>query len=747
MNTQQKTITKLVALALLTLPLMAWGQDADTSGQKSDKKGATEKAPVETEITVGIYALDDPSYRYGKYSGLTEDGAKALVDFHIERRPEWDSGDTQRVSLQGWRLGLDSRRVEFKWEDQGKQTLKANYREIPNYRIGDGFTPYRGAGGDALSLPTGWEVTPGSNDTSGFATLHESLVDLQIDTKRRRLDLSYERKLGPVWSLAVDYRHEKKEGVRTVAGLFGNWPDNPRAAILPAPVDYNTDNIEAMLNYATARLQFGFGAYASFFTNDQNTLSWQNAYGGQEAWAESVHYPTSQGLLALEPDNSYVQIKAYGSVNINPSTRISLDAAYGKMEQDDPLLPYTINRDLVVRTPVPRASANAEIDTIMVNFRVTSQLARRLNVAINYHYDDRDNKTPQATYLAVHGDSQDQPFGPAARINLPFSYKKQNGDAIANYRFAHGIRVKGGVEYAELRRNYSEVTDSNEITWVAGVKFGGLETAAFKFDYRNSSRDVHAYTGNALLIESSPPGTVTADTWDNHPLLRKYYLTDRDRDEFRFRADIFPTPELNFGLSASYFKDDYGNGFFGLNEAKVKSGTIDMGWNPGKSIALTAYYTKDKYDASQSSLAFGSHVQAQDLNRVWYAHSKDDVETYNLSLAFSEIGANWGWKGFRAGFDYTYSYTKSVIDVTAVTLATAPVPSLTSKLRSVGAWGSLEVGSSSTIRVSVENSKLDTTDFAVDNVLPDTLSNVLTLGESAPNYDIVLFTGSFTYRF
>jgi len=82
-----------------------------------------------------------------------------------------------------------------------------------------------------------------------------------------------------------------------------------------------------------------------------------------------------------------------------------------------------------------------------------------------------------------------------------------------------------------------------------------------------------------------------------------------------------------------------------------------------------------------------------------------------------------------------------------VTLATAPVPSLTSKLRSVGAWGSLEVGSSSTIRVSVENSKLDTTDFAVDNVLPDTLSNVLTLGESAPNYDIVLFTGSFTYRF
>jgi len=747
MNKHKKVNLKLLALAVSMLPLYAWGQDKDSSEAKSNKTEAAEKAPVITEFTLGMYALDDDSYPYGKYSGLDEDDISALVDFRIEKRPQWDSGDTVWWSLQGWRLGLDSRRVEFKFNDQGKQSFKVDYREIPNNRIGDALTPYAGAGSGELTLPAGWQVAPGSDDTGGFTALRENLVKLEIDTKRRRLDMSYDRKLGRAWSVDVDYRHETKKGTRTIGGMFGNWPDNPRAAILPAPVDYITDNVELMVNYGTNRLQFGIGGYASFFSNDKTSLVWQNAYGRQAGWAADVHYPDSRGQLGLEPDNRFVQFKAYAGLNLSPSTRITADFAYGEMKQDEPLLPYTVNTDLVVRTPLPMSVVDARIETTMFNFRATSQLARRLNVALNYHYDDRDNKTPQAEYLYIGGDSTDQPFGPAARINLPFSYRNQKGDAVATYRFAHGIRVKGGVEYADINREYSEVTNADELTWLAGVKFGGLETASFNFDYRNSDRDVNAYIGNTLYIESYKPGVLGEDAWRNLPLLRKYNLTDRERDEFRFRADVFPVTQVNFGLSASYFKDDYADGYFGLNEAEIRSGTLDLGWYPAENVTLTAYYTKDKYEASQTSLAFSSRPEAADPDRIWHARSKDEVDTYNASLAFSGLGESHGWKGFSLGFDYTYSYTRSRINVTAVTLPTAALPRLTSKFRSMGAWGNLEIGERSSIRLTVENAKLNTDDFAVDNVLPDTLSNVLTLGEGAPDYNVVLITGSLTYRF
>ncbi len=444
MRTQSKNSMKLVALAVMTLPLMAWGQD-------SDKSDSADESAIASEVTLGLYYLDDPSYRFGKYSGLDEDGVEALADFRIDKRPKWDSDDTLRWSLQGWRLGLDSRRIEFKLNDQGTQSFTADYREIPNNRFSDGLTPYLGVGSDTLTLPAGWEVAPGSTTTSGFTALQENLVNLEVDTKRRRLDLSYDRKLGRAWSIAVDYRHETKKGVRTVGGLFGNWPDNGRAVILPAPVDYNTDNIEAMFNFGTPRLQFGFGAYASFFSNDKTALTWQNPYGRNEGWAYEVQYPDSQGSLGLEPDNQYVQVKAYGAYNLTSSTRISIDAAYGEMKQNEALLPYTVNTELVVHTPVPRVTTYAKIETTMINARLTSQLARRLNVALNYHYDDRNNKTPQAAYAYVGGDSQYQRTDRAGHINLPFSYKKQKGDAVATYRFAHGIRVKGGFEYADDR--------------------------------------------------------------------------------------------------------------------------------------------------------------------------------------------------------------------------------------------------------------------------------------------------------
>ena len=160
-----------------------------------------------------------------------------------------------------------------------------------------------------------------------------------------------------------------------------------------------------------------------------------------------------------------------------------------------------------------------------------------------------------------------------------------------------------------------------------------------------------------------------------------------------------------------------------------------------------AYYTKEKYDAEQSSRSFRNTSGAADPDNDWWADTADEVDTYNVSLAFSDIGADRGWHGFNLGFDYTYSDTQSLIDVTAVSASTEPLPALTTKLRSFGAWGSVDIGARSSIRISAESSKLKTADFALDNVVPDTLSNVLTLGESAANYDLVLITGSWIYQF
>jgi MtrB/PioB family decaheme-associated outer membrane protein len=747
MKTTYHSILGFTVLALLALPVTAWAQDKDKKADDGKKKQASEEPAVQKEITIGAWYLDSDSYRYGKYSGLTDKGGYVLFDFKLEKRPDPKSDDTTRWRFQGWRLGLDSRRVEFDYHQQGTQRFKVDYREIPNHRFDDGLTPFREQAQGVWNLPAGWEVDPRRSTTRGFLTLQENLVDLSVDTKRRRLDLAYNRKLSSAWNLEIDFRHETKKGERTLGSIFGYSFANPRGVILPAPVDQTTDILEAMFAYGSSRLQFGFGFYASFFSNDDETLIFQNPYSHLTSWADSVAFPGSQGRTALEPDNSYIQFKAYGGLNFNSTTRLSAAFSYGQMEQDDALLPYSINPELVVHTPVPLASLDAKINTTMFNVRLTSQLARRLGLAVNYHYDDRDNKTPREVYPYIGADSQDQRNLEDGRVNRPYSYTRQKADAIITYRFAKSARLKAGVEYSDYSRDYQEVEDSDELAWLAGVSFRGWSMATLKFDFRSSSREVSEYIGNAPLINSFLPGVIGEDDWQNHPLLRKYFLTDRDRDEYRVRADFFPSTQINFGFAGSYLKDDYDAGFFGLNEATIKSWTVDAGWYPQEHVALTGFYTFDEYDASQSSRFLHNSNSTGDLKNNWFADTEDSVDTYNIALTFTDVGADRGWKGVEFGMDYTFSNTKSVIDVVSVSEDTAPLPDLQSKMQTFSIWGSIAVGDSSSIRLTAESAKLKTRDWALDNVDTDTLAWVLLLGQNAANYDLWLISASWSYRF
>ena len=735
-----------LALAFLTVPTGSWAQEDDSDDKQADKK-KDEPSAIVSEVNFGLYYSGEDSDRYGKFSGLTDEGAELQLDFRIEKRPDATSSDTVRWRLQGWRLGLDSRRLEFAYNDQGKQKFRLDYREIPNNRFSDGQTPYRAEEPGLWQLAPGWEVAPGSSNILGFTNLQDSLIDLKVDTERQRLDLSYHRKLSAAWRLNVDWKHETKEGTRTVGGIFGFTIANARGAILAAPVDWTTDIVEAMIEYATPRLQFGIGAYASFFSNDEESFTFQNAYGFRNGWAPGVEFPNSFGRMALEPDNSYLQLKMYGGVNMTRSTRLTADFSFGKMDQNEDFLPYSVNPALNVHTPLPRNSVDAEVNTTMLNLRLTSRLARRLGLAVNYHYDDRDNETPRDLFPYIGGDAQDQRRVELGRINLPYSYTKHRADVTATYRFARAARFKAGIEYSDYSRDFQEVSDSDEFTWLAGIALRGWSHGSLTADVRQSKRDVKEYNGNAPLIASHLPGVIDDDEHVNNPLLRKYFLADRDRDELRFRADLVPSPEINLGLAGSYAEDDYSESEQGLTRAEVLSVTVDAGWYPQKHVSLTGFYTREEYDASQAGNSFFNPASPSFAGHDWFADSEDRVDTWNVALTFSDIGAGRGWNGIDLGFDYTYSDTRSDIAVTSPTTVTAPLPTLKAELTSFTVWGSARLSSNSSIRLAAESAELTSRDWALDGVQTDTLANVLLLGQSSANYDLWLISASWRYQF
>jgi MtrB/PioB family decaheme-associated outer membrane protein len=537
--------------------------------------------------------------------------------------------------------------------------------------------------------------------------------------------------------------------VGTFGGVIGNSGGNPRAVVLPSPVDWETDIMEASFDFANSRYQFGASFYASWFDNAQKSVTWDNPFGLRSGWDESVGFPTGQGLKSLEPDNEAMQFRLYGGMNFGQSSRLSADLSFGSMEQDDVLFDYSVNPALEVHTPLPRTFMDAKIDTTFANIRYSARPADRVSLVANYTKDDRDNKTPRDEWIYIGGDSQDQKDAEDARINLPYSYEKDQLDLTATWRASKGVRLKGGFETMDYSRSYSEVLDSDETVFFAGVNFNNWERASFSFDFETSERDINAYDGRRTLVLSHLPGAVGEDDFENLPGLRKYNQTDRERDEYRVRADFFPSTVFNFALTGSRFEDDYNDteGLFGLQKSKVTTWTLDAGVYPQDGLSITAYYTMQRYDSEQSGRSWTNAGNATDPGSNWFADAEDDVNTWNIALSYEVPGESSGG-GMTFGMDYTVSDVASDIVVTgAANITTAPLPTLVSDMRSWTLFGSYAINANSALRLAYEKQELTTRDFALDNVPLDGLANVLLLGRSAANYDLSLLMLSYIYRY
>jgi MtrB/PioB family decaheme-associated outer membrane protein len=744
--TNRQDVSSLIRSGCLSLPLLLLGP---TAAMGAAGESETENR-IYREFEIGAYLLSDDSYRFGKYTGLTEEGAEPLFNFLIEKKPVWNSGDTVAWSLEGGRLGLDSRFLEFEYADMGVWEFGAHYLEIPNNRFADGQTPFVGVGTDSLTLPGDWVAPPGGG-TSSFDKLADSLLPLGVQTQRKRLELEYERYFDRNWAFEIEWRHENKEGLDTLGGLIGNGFRGARSALLPVPIDWDTDIMEASLDFGNQRFQFGFSVYASWFQNNTSSLSWQNPFGRTPGWDFGVAYPSGYGRYGAAPDNEAIQYRVYGGINLTPTTRLSANLSFGSMDQDETLLAYTVNPALQVDTPLPRSGADTQVDTTHANVRFSARPFSRLNLLLNYTLDERDNETPQDTWVYVSGDSEDQKNPQDGRINLPYSYERTSWDATATWRIARGLRLKGGAEFNDYSRTYSEVLDSDETRYFLGLSLRQMEKLTFSADLARSERDVDGYVGNRPLLLTSVPGTVDADDYTNVPALRKYNQTDRRRDEYRLRADFYPVPRFSFALTASQFEDEYNetDNLYGLQTATVKSWTADFGIYPTERLSLTAYYTLENYESRQNGNGWFNRASAGDPRFDWQTGSKDEVDTWNAGLRY-EGGGEGSLISDRIelGMDYTYSNVESDIEVTATGLwAGAPLPTLVSKLQSWTAYARLRINDRSAVRLSYEQQQLTSSDFGLDQIPVDGQTSVLLLGQSAANYDLSLVMLSWSYSY
>ena len=704
-----------------------------------------------SEVEIGAAYVSDDSFRFGKYTGLNEEGAYGLLDLDIRRRGPYDGDNPEYWRLQGENLGLDSRFAEFEYGRQGDYRAYILYDQIPVYHTETARTPFNGAGGGFLSLPGNWA---GGSNTPGMPQLIPSLKQFDVEHDRKRASIGFDKLLNSRWSVNTNYQYETKEGTKTIGGVIGNTGGNPRAAILPEPIDYSEHKLDVSLNYTTQKQQFRVAYDLSLFGNDQNSLTWQNPYSAINGWDPSAGFPFGQGRFALPPDNEYHQVTATYGNNLSEITRVTADVAYGIMTQDETFQPYTVNPILAgsIVNPLPRRSLDGEIENLLLNLQIASRPTPTLHWKGQLRYEDRDNKTPRDAYNYIGGDSQRQDAGldgGRIRFNEPYSREEFKVALDGGYQIASRTELTGGLEHRTTDRTFTEREEADENIVRLGLKTRMLAKVNALLRYERSDRDGSTYIGEEPFVSSNTPEAVAATpgSFENLPGLRKFYLADRVRDKVNFLVNYMPEERWNLGFNANYINDDYKESEFGLTESKIEEYTLDATYTPTLETSVYGFASFEKLKSDQDGRAFrgggAKLAQSSDPRQDWFVKHRDDVDSFGIGFKHNVIKGK-----LDIGADYVYSKSTGKVDVTTgPALSSAPLPDLETKLHSFSLYGDYKIKSDMFLRLRYWYEKYDSEDWAVDDVVPNTLNNVITLGETSPDYDVHVIGLSLLYRF
>ena len=621
-----------------------------------------------SEVSVGAGYVFEDNQRFGQYTGLTKRGWYGLLDFNLIRR--FDS--TGWLTFYGRNVGFDDRQLRLGVEQQGNWRFFLDFNQTPN------FIPY--------TVTTGLFGIGTANQAINGAPV----ASFDLNTKRNTWTLGFGKDLPAGFDLNVRYQNQKMEGSRLWGqGGFGS-PPGGGINFLAEPVDYDTDQLDAIVSYTGERLQLAGGYYGTWFKNSNPAL---NVIGGV----------TGLSPMALPPSNESWQGYLSGGYNFTPTTRGNFKVSYTHQTQTE---------GFVVASPTGRGNLGGDVDTTLVQGGIISRPIPKLTLSADLRYLDRSDRTPIAQYIPPPTVANPQTFEGS---NEPRSLEQWFGKVEASYQLPKAFRLIGAVDYQSTDRNVIAVrsvsfrSKTEETSYRLEVRRSFAEQVTGSLAYIHSTRDGSSFLFNQLF--GTPPPTFTLGSNNIAPL----HLADRDRDRLRFTLNWMPIDPLALTFFVDVAKDDYSQREtgLGLQEGKFQNYSIDASYAFSPDWQLSAWYsyttTTAKQSTCESAAAAGGVCPASATDPIWQANLSNTSNAVGLGLRGKptsriEIGADLQYQNLVDKFDQfaLFPATSTAID---------PIPNINTKLTTIKLFGKYGLDKYSGIRVDYIYDRFDTNDF------------------------------------
>jgi len=728
-------------LALGTLlPVLAVAQeDSFDLGAAPTPKQAPKLLINSVDVGFGYQSLN--SYYFGRYGGVTDLGFFPTLDVSLHHRATWDSGDTKFWDVDVGLNGVDNRYVQARVGEQGRWKFIANYDGFTRWFTESAKTPFDGAGTSRLTLPSNWI---GGASAPQFINLATNLKPLELKTQWQSAGGDYvlTPRTGYEVRLHYDYRH--RDGLRANSIAFGNEANYAVGVFFPQPVDYDSHRVQISMGYADPIWQWNASYSMSLFRDALTSVMVQNPYTRSlvSSWPAGgfAGYPFAFGQYSLPPDSAAHQISLSGGYAVTPRMRITARVSFTIQTQNAPFLPYTDNPNLNVPLALPRSSLNGVDHKTFASFMITSREWKKLDLALSYSYDDRNNLTPQSLFTYITNDAQDQPRpivpGVSAyyRYNLPYSFTFQQAKAEVGYRVTPRTRLSFSYTGDFKSRTDQAVSETTEHTFKtkALTSFtAGSAWVSYSYAVRTGSNYRDFYPWNlshtAAYLNASPN-----DHSIEYPLMRKFDLADRKRHEAKTGVTFEPAPAFAVNFSGGYARDQYNNSAFGLRSADTLLLDADGSYAVKDRLTASLFYSFEQVRSAQRGYYLASLIQTNP-SQIWAAREHDTVHSAGLRMDWTAIPDKLT---VRSAYYMSYGTTHMDIAATAFTplAAVSPLPDAHEITHNLNLRGEYTFRPDLSMQLGYIIERHITTDWQYQNIAVAPVAQILGAGIIPPRY-------------
>lgn len=708
---------------------------------------AAQEAEFESSVTVGVDGISGDSAdraQFGQYNGLRTVGRGAGVLGFDYRRRDPDEGSSLNVF--GSNLLLETRELGLTWMSQGNWKLVADYDEQVHY---DPYSVNTGLLGFGTTTPQ-VVALPG-----GIGTGNE--VDLKVN--RTALGLGLWKSITPSIYLELNLKSEDRDGTR----LFGTGFSCPSSVapgcqgasagqtgsavlMLPEPINSNTTQVEARVSWSGEKFNLSAGYYGSFYKNTNTQLapsvpgSLYNPVGTLLPLGAGLQ-PILNNPLALPPDNQAQFFDVTGNVALAETTQLKFKLSYAQARQDQ-----SFEGSGLTGAPTGVANLGGKVDTTLALVGLSARPTPQLSLQADLRYEDRDDKTPLATYNVLGAGPNSLTY---TNQQLPLTTTRARLEAA--YQFARDTRGTLDVAWESIDRGVFTPTSAvqgvsalRQTTDETGVRAelrrsmsedvsGAISLAS---SWRNGSDWLKPNSGIGVTEVSDPsaafgPGAVYSPT-----------LADRRRDKLKLTANWQASEALALQFLAEGGRDafssptDYQQG---VENAKMELFSIDAD-----------YALDDKWHVN-GYVSYGSQRVHQTRDAGYILSFQDTTTALGLGVTGKpsdswQLGGNLAFTNDRNAYQQGLQ-ANAPRDSVALLAATGGLPDVVFRQATLSLFGQYAIDRRSALRATLIYQYSYVSDWAWGyNGTPYAYADGTTLSQQ-PTQRVGLIGISYIYRF